>query len=232
MLYIKIAKEITNDILSGVYVDKKRLPSELDLATYYKTSKMTIRRSLSTLIDSGVVFSIPKSGYYINSVSDIEKFNSLTGNGLNILNKNLKITFKIIHFEILKTPSHLFNKFNNNSNKVILIKRIRYINKKVSTLEITYLNYDLFKTLKKEDTQSSLYAYVSKDYTIATNLKTVRANFAPMEFITHLPYLENKPLLEIENTGYLTIGLVFEYSISYNIDKDFSTTIKYNNILK
>ncbi len=234
MKYLEIAKILTRRILSGTYEGVVKLPSETALIKEFNTSKMTIRKALQLLIDSGIIFSIPKSGYYINSNDDIKKFNALTGNSFSFLNKGDKIKSNVISFNIVKADNKFQKIFNNFQLEYLYeIKRIRYQEAKLKSLETIYLNPILFKDFTREIATGSIYNYIqSLGYSIASNIKTVRAGFAPKEYTTFEPSLIDKPLLEIENIGYLTTGTIFEYSLSYNIDQAFSTVIKFNNILK
>ncbi len=234
MKYLEIAKILTRKILNGDYEGINKLPSESELTNEFATSKMTIRKALQLLIDSGIIFSIPKSGYYINSNDDIKKFNALTGNSFSFLNKGQKIKSNVIGFNVVKA-SDKFKKIFNNTRLDFLyeIKRIRYQDTKLKSLETIYLNPELFPDFTRDIAQNSIYEYVQEcGYSIASNIKTVRAGFAPKEYSIFEPTLIDKPLLEIENIGYLTSGIIFEYSLSYNIDQAFSTVIKFNNILK
>ncbi len=232
MLYMDIAKTLTKKILNNEFTNNK-LPSELDLAKQYSTSKVTIRKSLRILSEASLIYSIPKQGYFINTFEDIKKFNSLNGNSLLFLNKNQKILSNVIFFKIIDADDKFKKIFKKDINKLIKLKRIRYINDDVKTLEIIYMDYQLFNDFKKEHAKGSIYKYVKdKGFKIATNLKTITANFAPNVFIEYVPELKGKPLIEIENIGYLTNGEVFEYSKSYNINSSYSTFINYDIILK
>ncbi len=232
MLYMDIAKSLTKKVLNDEFENNK-LPSELDLAKQYSTSKVTIRKSLKILREASLIYSIPKQGYFINTFEDIKKFTSLNGNSLSFLNKDQKIISNIIYFEIIEADNSFKKIFKKDINKLIKIKRIRTINNDVKTLETIYMDYQLFSDFKKKDAEGSIYKYIKdKGFNIATNLKTLTANFAPDIFLQHVPELKGKPLIEIENIGYLTNGEVFEYSKSYNINSSYSTFINYDIILK
>lgn len=233
MLYVNIAKDLTRKILNDDFKTKKKLPSEIDLAKMYDTSKMTIRKALQILIDSGVIFAIPKSGYYINSYDDIKKFNSLAGNSFTFLNAGEKTKSNVIEFRLIKASEMIKSKFREDIKQVFEVKRMRYLKGKLISLEHIYLSADLFPSFKQEVAENSIYEFISQQgFTIATNIKTLRASFSPNEYVEHEPKLKNLPLIEIENVGFLTNGSIFEYSISYNIDHAYSTVIKFNNILK
>ncbi len=233
MLYVEVAKDLTRKILNKDYKETSKLPSELVLAKEYKTSKMTIRKSLQMLIDSGIIFAIPKSGYYVNTFEDIKKFNSLTGNSFSFLNSGEKAISKVIDFKLIDANEVIKSKFRGDIKQVFELKRIRYLQGRLIALEHVYLSADLFPYFSKRIAEGSIYEFIATEgRTIATNIKTLRAGFAPDDYLKHVPELIGLPLIEIENIGFLTNGQIFEYSISYNIDHAYSTVIKFNNILK
>lgn len=232
MLYIEIAKNLASRILGGEYQTKGKLPSELSLADEFDTSKMTIRKALDVLRESGVIYSIPKQGYYINTLDDIRKFNALSGNSISLVGSKSRLYSKVISFEIIEASSHLKSIFKKDLDKLIRLKRLRYLEKNLYSVETVYLDFNLFPHMEADDAVGSIYEYITtRGYNIATNLKTIRANFAPVEFLEYEPMLRNIPLIEMENTGFLTNGAVFEYSLAYNIDASYSSFIKFDNIL-
>ncbi len=232
MLYVNIAREITRDILAGKYQVSNKLPAELQLAKKYDTSKMTVRKALDVLRESGIIYSIPKQGYYINSIEDIQKFNALTGNSVTLLDKRATLKSKVISYNIIESNPQFDLIFKKKCKKLIRIQRLRYLNDALYCVETVFIDYNLFPELQSEVAENSLYQYVqSCGYKIATNLKTLRASFAPVEFYEYEPNLAGKPLIEIENIGFLTNGQVFEYSLAYNVDAAYSSYIKYENIL-
>ncbi|MGI5935278.1 MAG: GntR family transcriptional regulator [Oscillospiraceae bacterium] len=64
-LYVQIAEDLRNGILSGEYQPKDLLPSENVLAARYSTSRMTVRKSMSVLENEGLIKPIHGKGYYV-----------------------------------------------------------------------------------------------------------------------------------------------------------------------
>mgnify|MGYP000941587401 FL=1 len=64
-LYIQIAEDLRNGILAGEYQPKDLLPSENVLAANYRTSRMTVRKSMSILENEGLIKPLHGKGYYV-----------------------------------------------------------------------------------------------------------------------------------------------------------------------
>jgi GntR family transcriptional regulator len=65
--YIQLVNIIKDQIASGTYLPGSKIPSESILCKQYQVSPMTVRRSIMTLIDQGVVTTIQGSGTYVKT---------------------------------------------------------------------------------------------------------------------------------------------------------------------
>jgi GntR family transcriptional regulator, phosphonate transport system regulatory protein len=63
--WLRIATELSSAILRGVYAPGERLPSETELAQKYGVNRHTIRRSLASLCNQGVLRVTQGSGTYV-----------------------------------------------------------------------------------------------------------------------------------------------------------------------
>ena len=64
---VQLSNILMGQIARGVYLPGSRLPTELELCRRYKVSRMTVRRSIKTLLDHGIVSTIQGSGTYVKS---------------------------------------------------------------------------------------------------------------------------------------------------------------------
>lgn len=65
--YIQLVNILRDQIAKGVYLPGDRLPSESELCSQYQVSPMTVRRSVKTLLDQGIVSTIQGSGTYVKA---------------------------------------------------------------------------------------------------------------------------------------------------------------------
>jgi GntR family transcriptional regulator len=64
-LYLQISGHLRHSIISGEYRPEDMLPSENELASLYKTSRMTVRKSLDVLESEGLVRPWHGKGYFV-----------------------------------------------------------------------------------------------------------------------------------------------------------------------
>ncbi|MTH51772.1 UTRA domain-containing protein [Bacillus mangrovi] len=81
-LYLQVIDRIKEDIKSGAYEEKQKLPSEFDLAKNLGVSRATLREALRILEEENVIIRRHGVGTFVNSVpmftSGIEQLNSVT----------------------------------------------------------------------------------------------------------------------------------------------------------
>ena len=66
-VYIQIARELRERIISGQLNPGDILPSESTLCHDYHISRDTARKSLRELENEGLIFSRPKIGYFVST---------------------------------------------------------------------------------------------------------------------------------------------------------------------
>ena len=65
--YLQIYGDIRSGVFSGEYAAGAELPSESMLCRQYNVSRETARKALRDLENEGLVYSVPKVGYFVGS---------------------------------------------------------------------------------------------------------------------------------------------------------------------
>lgn len=129
-LYEYIYKCIKNDIITGIIKPKAKLPSKRTFAKNNGVSTITIQNAYDQLISEGYVITIPKKGYYVAEISEMNivrnksknsncinvqeadsKYIDLSGNQINPKNFPFSVWAKLVRRTIteksieLMTPS-------------------------------------------------------------------------------------------------------------------------------
>ncbi len=233
MLYKNIAISIKDDILDGVYQENEKLPSEVKLAEKYDTTKMTMRKALNLLVNNGFIYAIAKKGYYVSTTQDIKSFNNLNAGSLRKLNKDAVITTRVIEFKETVARAFLAKKFNiDEDDPIFFVQRIRYVDDNPYAIENIYMPKYLFEDFSIEVAKNSIYQYIrSNGYDLSSNRKNISAAIVPIQFSNIDPKLTGKPVLQIENTGLLSSGVVFEYSLTYQLNQEVSVVTNWDELI-
>jgi GntR family transcriptional regulator/MocR family aminotransferase len=68
-LYEYLYKQIKNDIISYKLSPGEKLPSKRAFAKHLNISTITVENAYIQLLAEGYIYSVPKSGYYVNNLS-------------------------------------------------------------------------------------------------------------------------------------------------------------------
>lgn len=85
-LYDIIVMDIENGIKDGTYTVGKKIPSIREISKKYKCSKNTVIKAYETLKNNHIIYSAPKSGYFI--VENLHKLKENTSDIINFYSGN------------------------------------------------------------------------------------------------------------------------------------------------
>lgn len=69
--YKEIYYNLKNNIFSGVYSYRQRIPTEKALMSYYDVSRMTVQKAIALLVKDGWVTRFPGKGSFVDYQSPI-----------------------------------------------------------------------------------------------------------------------------------------------------------------
>ncbi|MCM3322342.1 GntR family transcriptional regulator [Cytobacillus kochii] len=145
--------ELVKRIIAGEYLSNEKFPSENQLAEEFQLPRMTVRKALQHLEGRGHLYSVRGKGRYLKPESDVIHLH-LSG-GESFTDKMLASGYD------LKTVN-LFSPANeiNKENQTYMLSRLRYINGEPIAIHQSYVNTEVFPTIKKDaPTITSMFAY-------------------------------------------------------------------------
>ncbi len=71
-LYVMVKDALKKDIISHKYEVGDKLPSENELCALFDVGKSTIRQALNILVNEGYVYSVNRTGYFVNEAKNDE----------------------------------------------------------------------------------------------------------------------------------------------------------------
>lgn len=221
--YKVVSNEIESEILSGIYNKTKKLPTEDELMKKFDVSRNTIRKAIDILVDLGYVYQVQGSGIFLR---EFAKPGCVTLNGMKGLTKefsNEKLKSILIDLALIEADEELSKKMKCSiGTKIYKLKRIRYLNGEPYVIEESYYNKDLVPYLNKEICEESIYRYIENDLKLKIGFadKMIYAEKLNNEDAKLLNLKEGDPALIIENTAFLSTGIIFDISREkYNFKK-------------
>jgi GntR family transcriptional regulator len=226
--YEQVARLIRHDIETGKFSDTNRLPSEEALSQSYAVSRITIRRAVNELVETGLVEKKQGKGTFIcrpklhkdfkypaTSFSDMCK-----SNGMHASSKVLEaaiVTPKKV------TVCHRLGLVEGE--KAVRIMRLRLADEKPLVIEDVYFPMQYAYLLSIDLEHDSLYRYLreEKKVEVVAGDLTLRIAHPDAWEAKILGVSRNESLLRMSGTTYCSTGEILHScdQIGYGEDFDF-----------
>lgn len=230
--YKEICNFIEKDIRDGLYNDTKKLPTEETLMKQYEVSRNTVRKAISLLVDRGYVYQVQGSGIFIRETTKDGCITLGTMKGLTGDFASKKITTKVLNLEIAEADEERANKLRCEiGTELYFVKRLRFLDSEPFAIECAYFNKDIIPYLSKEIAKKSIYNYMTTHLKLNIGFadKMIYCELLDEDNANYLGLKENDPTIIIEDTVFLTNGLVFNTSkVMYHYKKAKMLSISNN----
>lgn len=151
-LYYQLMDIIVEQIETGKLKEHDQIPSERELCNQYDISRATVRQAIQMLEKDGYIYKQHGKGTFVSPEKmkqDFLKFYSFTEE----MKKIGKVpTSKVIDFEIICCNEKLSRKMNiAKGTKMYKFTRLRLADDEPMMLETSYVPYDRFPGIEKND---------------------------------------------------------------------------------
>lgn len=219
-LYIRVVKQLREEIKKGLYAVGDLLPTEEELIKRFNMSRTTIRSAISVLEKEGYILKKQGKGTIVKEQRIAQNYNFLSSFTETFAEKGLIIETDNISVALLSPPQSVKSALEiQNSEKVYLVQRI----KKLEGQPICFMrNYLLAKYVPKleknidELKKIGLYQLLEEVYRVKIDraVDTITTYLSgPLETEV-LQLNENVALFRNMRTTYLVSGEAFENVIS------------------
>ena len=230
-IYIQIEEQLKQQIQQGDFPIGTAIPSERELTERFGVSRMTVRQSITNLVNDGLLYREKGRGTFVASPKVEQPLNGLTSFTEDMVKRGMVPSSRLIGFEILEPESDIAAYLQlAQGDKVYFVERIRFADDKPMAIERTYLPVERFPDLDQDSFQGSLYAMIEKDHQLTISRATQRME-AGLVKKDDAELLQIKPpaaILMIERISYLAGEQPFEVVRStYRADRyKFTTDIQ------
>jgi DNA-binding GntR family transcriptional regulator len=217
--YFQIYAEIRRAIEDDRYVEGDMLHSESELQSFFKVSRVTVRKALEELEREGYVERIAGRGTVIRNYKNTFYWSRLTSftTDLRKVEKAGSIILRFAEEPAGKKTAHLLNLRENEH--VYCLDRIRLVNDQKVALSISYLSKHIPVKLKAGmfDEHTSLFALLrAAGMEIGSCDETIEARIPAPEVRSLLGMDSNSAVFYNERITYDSRGRPFEHNIVYH----------------
>lgn len=217
-LYYQLKQIIIEKIENRLLEENDKLPTEKELCDQYNISRATVRQALTELESEEYIYKIQGKGSFVSPKKlsqNLLSFYSFTDE----MKKLGKVpSSKVMNFKVLDLAENIAKKLRlDHQDKVYEFTRLRLADNEPMILETTYIPYNLFPGIFKEDLEKiPLYDILKNQYNVV--FSKAEEIFSPTLLSTEeaklLKSIEGGPVLLIERITYDNMERVIEYTKS------------------
>lgn len=192
-----------------------QLPSEADICEEFRVSRTVVRQALKELEYSGLVRKRKGKGTFVSEPKVLESFVQELGGFYQDMAEQKRMTHsEVIKLETLSVTQRIAQVLQVRTNtKVILLRRLRFVDGAPFQLVSSYIPYRLCPALLDGDFRDqSLYRFLEEQgIFLSRGYRTIEAVRATENDARKLDLEVGAPLIRIESIGYTEDGTPVEY---------------------
>lgn len=201
-LYQQLRETLLAQIEQGSIPAGSRLPTETELSQQYQISRITVRKALKSLEQDGYLIRKVGKGTFLREDKMIRKLSTVLSFTDMCQRLGYKPGAKTIRVTLDDpTPSDAENLGIRETDKVLVIERIRYANDQPIMLETAKFTEDFFFLFDEELSNASLYEVIRERRGIqfTNSVKRLEIVFANYQESKYLGISLGYPLLKISS---------------------------------
>jgi GntR family transcriptional regulator len=228
--YRQIFETIKSRILDGTYPVGSLIPDQNSLAEEFKTSRMTVKKSLDMLAKEGFIYSRRGAGTYVRK-NALAQRDALPVNEYEGLTHQLgadRVKSKVISFNVTFPDEEIQERLGiKASDPVYEIKRLRLCDDRPYVFEHTFMPIRMVPNLTEDVLRHSVYSFLQKEFgfKIGSAFRRISAEKTMQEDIDYLESEKGDPILQVIQVVYLEDGRPLEFSCNrhpYNGDHAYT----------
>jgi GntR family transcriptional regulator len=209
-LYLQIQNLLVNRIREGEYVPGAQVPSELDIASQHKVSRMTARKALDALVAKGILYRQKGKGTYVAESVVSYGLSTMLSFSRTLRAQGYSVDTRVIRVNVVPGSPEVLNQLQLSPDaQVIVIQRLRLVQEKAAAIHTSFLDYRIFSPILDTDLSTeSLLDCIERisGMQVAYTRDSVEAGLATGETASLLEIAPGSPVLRIEGVAYSENG--------------------------
>lgn len=217
-LYTQLRDALVGEIQAGRFRPHDRIPSERELSTQFRVSRMTARQALLDLVREGALYTRVGKGTFVAQPKIDQPLRSLTGFSQDMQVRNTRPGSRVLEARTVPATAEVAAALRLlPGNEVILLHRLRLADGEPLAVETAYLPLALCPSLLAHDfANESLYAVLTDDYgfTLTHAEQTLEAALAGPRELELLKLTPPAAVQHIQRLTFRQDGIPVEYVLS------------------
>jgi len=151
-LHTQLRDLLRSRILDGEYPQNSQMPSESELGSMFKVSRITVRQALGDLQKEGLIFRIHGKGTFVAKPKAFQNVSTLQGLAESLTGRGYEVMNRLRSFRFIPADKLVAERLQVPDGELVTqIKRVRLLNREPISLEITYLPKAIGERLENAD---------------------------------------------------------------------------------
>ncbi len=228
--YYAVRDALRKQILDGSLQPHQQMPSENQMIEMFGVSRITIRQALNELSNEGLIFRVHGKGTFVSKPKAFQDLTHLESFGEAMQAHGYETFSKVIGVKELRASPPVAEKLQCVvGEKIVEVKRIRYLNREPMSVETSYFPADIGRRLSKADLSTrDIFLVLENDFGILLgNAELVVGAHLADEVQARLLGLEpGSPMLHIERLTASAGGEPVSYEHLYHRGDSFRYKVK------
>jgi GntR family transcriptional regulator len=198
-LYSQIREALRAEIERNTLKPGAQLPPESALMEQFRVSRITVRQALAQLQSDGLVFKVPGKGTFVSAPNATQQINHLEGFAEAMGRQGRGTTNRVLSHTVVRSNDIVAAKLGiEPGGYVTEIRRVRYLDGRPVSLDITYLSVEIGEALRGSD------ALVKRDlFSILEDDMKIRLRYADLDIAAISPDAAMREILEMPDDSPL-----------------------------
>ncbi len=217
-LYKIIENDLLEKIWTGYYKVNDLIPTELELATKYNTSRVTVRKATDNLVARDILKRTAGLGTFVKHNEASQKTTTHRSFTEDMQSLGMQTKTLVSMFSVKEADAQIATILGiAEKDMVYYIERCRYGNDDILMFEITHMAIKKYPDISIQILEKSKFNYIEKTKNLVIDFSF--HNTTPVlasDKIADLFQIDRgTPIIKVNNTTFLTNGEVMDYTEQY-----------------
>lgn len=229
-LYDQVYQTLLQQIGNGTYPVQQKLPSEKELSELFNVSRITIRQALNQLQLEHLVYKIQGKGTFVSAPKTFQNISQLQGFAEAMRNMGHEVFNVVKAFRFIPATPQIASKLKLSVNSTVVeIQRIRLVDQKPVSFELTYLPEAIGVALQQINLSTrDVFLAIEEDLSIPLGHAdlNIDATLADETLSKLLQVDVNAPLLRVERLTHNHEGHPIDFEYLYFSGESFQYRLR------
>lgn len=229
-LYDQVYQTLLQQIGDGTYPVQHKLPSEKELSELFNVSRITIRQALNQLQLEHLVYKIQGKGTFVSAPKTFQNISQLQGFAEAMTHMGHEVFNIVKEFRFIPATPQIASKLKLSINSTVVeIKRIRLVDRKPVSFELTYLPEAIGMALQQINLATrDIFLAIEEDLSIPLGHAdlNIDATLADEELSELLQVDIHAPLLRVERLTHDHAGHPIDFEYLYFSGENFQYRLR------